>query len=73
MLQRKCPQPPHLPPVEPQHNAQGALIIRGALERAVRWHHLGVSIAAMAVAPSPERTEHDPPSADEAARLLNAA
>jgi integrase len=48
-------------------------IIRGALERAVRWRHLGVNKAAMAVAPSPERTEPDPPSADEAARLLNAA
>jgi integrase len=48
-------------------------IIRGALERAVRWRHLGVNKAAMAVAPSPERTEPDPPNADEAARLLNAA
>ena len=48
-------------------------IIRGALERAVRWRHLGVNKAAMAVAPSPERTEPDPPSAEEAARLLNAA
>ncbi len=48
-------------------------IIRGALERAVRWRHLGVNKAAMAVAPSPERTEPDPPSADEATRLLNAA
>lgn len=48
-------------------------IIRGALERAVRWRHLGVNRAAMAVAPSPERTEPDPPSADEAARLLNDA
>lgn len=48
-------------------------IIRGALERAVRWQHLGVNKAAMAIAPSPERTEPDPPNADEAARLLNAA
>jgi hypothetical protein len=48
-------------------------IIRGALERAVRWRHQGVNKATMAVAPSPERTEPDPPSADEAARLLNAA
>jgi hypothetical protein len=48
-------------------------IIRGALGRAVRWQHLGVNKAAMAIAPSPERTEPDPPSADEAARLLNAA
>jgi integrase len=48
-------------------------IIRGALERAVRWRQLGVNKAALAVAPSPEQTEPDPPSADEAARLLNAA
>jgi len=31
-------------------------IIRGALERAVRWRHLGVNKAAMAEAPSPRRT-----------------
>jgi integrase len=48
-------------------------IIRGALGRAVRWQHLSVNRAAMAIAPSPERTEPDPPNADEAARLLNAA
>lgn len=48
-------------------------IIRGALGRAVRWQHLSVNKAAMAIAPSPERTEPDPPNADEAARLLNAA
>ena len=48
-------------------------IIRGALERAVRWQHLGVNKAAMAAAPSPNRTEPDPPSAEEAAVLLNAA
>lgn len=46
-------------------------IMRGALERAVRWRHLGMNKAAMAIAPSPERTEPDPPSADEAAQLLN--
>jgi integrase len=48
-------------------------IIRGALERAVRWQHLGVNKAAMAAAPSPNRTEPDPPSAEEAAMLLNAS
>jgi hypothetical protein len=48
-------------------------IIRGALERAVRWRHLSINKAAMAVVPSPERTEPDPPSADEAAALLNEA
>ena len=48
-------------------------IIRGALERAVRWRHLGVNKAAMAEAPSPRRTDPDPPSAQEAAALLNEA
>ncbi len=48
-------------------------IVRGALERAVRWGHLGLNKAAMAEAPSPRRTEPDPPSAAEAAALLNAA
>lgn len=48
-------------------------IIRGALDRAVRWRQLGVNKAAMAEAPAPHQTEPDPPSADEAARLLNAA
>lgn len=48
-------------------------IIRGALERAVRWHHLPINKAALAFAPTPERTEPDPPNADEAARLLNEA
>jgi integrase len=48
-------------------------IIRGALDRAVRWRHLGVNKAAMAMAPPPQPTEPDPPSAEEAAVLLNAA
>ncbi len=48
-------------------------IIRAALDRAVRWRHLGVNKAAMAEAPSPTHTEPDPPSADEAAALLNTA
>ena len=48
-------------------------IIRGALERAVRWRHLGVNKAAMAEAPSLRRTEPEPPSADEAAALLSIA
>jgi integrase len=48
-------------------------IIRSALERAVRWQHLGVNKAAFAVAPSPSRPNPDPPSAAEAARVLNAA
>ena len=48
-------------------------IIRGALDRAVRWRQLGVNKAAMAEAPAPRHTEPDPPSADEAAALLNAS
>jgi integrase len=48
-------------------------IIRSTLERAVRWQHLGVNKAAFAEAPSPSRPNPDPPSAAEAARILNAA
>jgi integrase len=48
-------------------------ILSGALERAVRWRHLGVNRAALAVAPSPASAAPDPPSAAEAALLLNAA
>jgi integrase len=48
-------------------------IISGALERAVRWRHLGLNKAAFAVPPSPNRPAPDPPSPDEAARLLSAA
>jgi len=41
----------------------------------VRWRHLGVNKAAMAEAPRPLRIRRsrDPPSADEAAALLNTA
>jgi integrase len=48
-------------------------IIRGALSRAVRWRYLGVNKAALAVAPSPNATEPDPPSPEEAAAILNDA
>lgn len=48
-------------------------IIRGSLDRAVRWRYLGVNKAAFAEAPSPARSDPDPPSAEEAAALLNAA
>jgi integrase len=48
-------------------------IINGALERAVRWRHLGLNKAAFAVPPPPNRPDPDPPSPEEAARLLNAA
>lgn len=48
-------------------------IIRGSLERAVRWRHLGVNKAALAMAPSPAPSEPDPPTAGEAALLLSEA
>ena len=48
-------------------------IVRGALERAVRWGYLGVNPAAMAYAPTPAKTKPDPPTASEAAALLNEA
>lgn len=48
-------------------------IISGALERAVRWRHIGLNKAAFAVPPSPNRPAPDPPSPEEAARLLNDA
>ncbi|HKR52624.1 MAG TPA: site-specific integrase, partial [Pseudonocardiaceae bacterium] len=37
-------------------------IIRGALERAVRWQHLGVNKAALARAPSPRRQSQTHPA-----------
>lgn len=48
-------------------------IIRGTLERAVRWRYLNVNAAAMAQAPVARKTKPDPPSAAEAARLIGEA
>jgi integrase len=48
-------------------------IISAALDRAVRWRHLAINKASLAVAPAPGRAEPDPPSADEAAAILNTA
>lgn len=48
-------------------------ILRGAFDRAVRWRHLGVNPAAMAEAPAPSKAEPDPPSATEAAAILNSS
>ncbi len=48
-------------------------IVRGALERAVRWRYVTVNVATMAEAPSPRKTHPDPPSPAEAATLLNDA
>jgi len=43
-------------------------ILRGSLERAVLWRHLGVNKAALTVAPPPAPSTPDPPTADEAAQ-----
>jgi integrase len=48
-------------------------IVRAALGLGVRWRHLGVNEAEIARPPTFERHEPDPPSADEAAALLNEA
>jgi integrase len=48
-------------------------IISAALEQAVRWRHLGVNPAALAIAPTANHTEPDPPSAEEAAAVISAA
>jgi hypothetical protein len=48
-------------------------IISAALKQAVRWQHVGVNKAALAVAPSPAQTEPDPPTAAEAATMLSEA
>ncbi len=48
-------------------------IIRGALDRAVRWQQLGVNRAELVDPPAPAPTEPDPPSPEEAAALLNVA
>ena len=48
-------------------------IIRGALDRAVRWRYLSVNPAEFVEAPTPRRTRPDPPSPQEAAALINDA
>ncbi len=48
-------------------------IISGSMEQAVRWRHLGVNPAALAIAPPANQTEPDPPSAEEAAAVIRAA
>jgi integrase len=48
-------------------------ILRAALDRAVRWKYLSVNPAVLAEPPAFERSEPDPPSAEEVAALLNEA
>lgn len=48
-------------------------IIHGAMDRAVRWRHLGVKWPLCLRPPSPAPTEPDPPSAEEVTAVLNEA
>ncbi len=48
-------------------------ILRAAYERGVRWRYLGMNEVALAEPPAFERSEPDPPSAEEVAALLNDA
>ena len=48
-------------------------VLRGALGRAARWGYVSVNAAELAQAPSPHKPRPDPPSAREAADLLNDA
>lgn len=48
-------------------------IIRASLDRAVRWKYLGINEAALAEPPAFGSPAPDPPSAEEAAELLNDA
>ena len=48
-------------------------VLRGALGRAARWGYVSVNAAELAEAPSPRKPRPDPPSAREAADLLNDA
>jgi integrase len=48
-------------------------IVSAALQQAVRWRHLGVNPASLAVAPTSGRPEPDPPTGEEAAAIVGAA
>ncbi|MGH2969027.1 MAG: tyrosine-type recombinase/integrase [Solirubrobacteraceae bacterium] len=48
-------------------------ILRSSLDRSVRWGYIGINPAALAEPPSVDDAAPDPPSAEEAAALLNEA
>ena len=60
-------------PLSPSTTRKIHYILRGALGLAVRWNYLGVNPAEIAVAPTASKPKPDPPSAREAAALLNDA
>ena len=48
-------------------------ILRGSLDRAVRWQYISVNPAALAAPPGLKPPQPDPPSPEEAAAVLNEA
>ncbi|MDX6291859.1 MAG: integrase [Kribbellaceae bacterium] len=48
-------------------------ILRGSLDRAVRWTYVGVNVAELASPPRAKKSTPDPPSAEEVAAILNEA
>ena len=60
-------------PLKPSTITKLHFFIRPALDAAIRWGYLSVNVADLAVRPSGARKEPDPPSVEEAARVLNTA
>ncbi|WP_228554681.1 tyrosine-type recombinase/integrase [Catenulispora pinisilvae] len=60
-------------PLAPSTIRKLHFFIRPALKAAVRWDYLSVNIADLVELPNNTRKEPDPPSVEEAARVLNAA
>jgi integrase len=60
-------------PLSPNTVRKVHFILRAAFTRAVKWKYLGINEAAIAQPPAFEPSEPDPPSAAEAARVLNEA
>lgn len=60
-------------PLAPNTVRKIHFIVRTTFERAVRWKYLAVNEAAMAEPPAFAQSDPDPPSAAEAAALLNEA
>lgn len=60
-------------PLAPASVRKMHFILRPALDRAVRWDYVTVNVAAMAEPPKVPPANPDPPTAAEAARILNRA
>lgn len=60
-------------PLAPNTIRKIHFLLSGALDRAVRWNYLAVNPVSLAEPPAFEASEPDPPTAAEAAALLNEA